>query len=130
MKEVATKLEVRQRLVPAGNYEAHVDALDFFIVDMQLHAQKANNPASLVRNIAKSAKSHSLKRTHTSIRKVENGKFYVDFNFDTEEVSDLLKKSKKRILRIYVPTTGLPVHLAQDALERLRSLEKQHLLAR
>lgn len=130
MKEVATKLEIRQRLVPAGDYETHVDALDFFIVDMKLHAQKANHPASLVRNIAKSAKSHSLKRTHTSIRKVENGKFYVDFNFDAEEVSDLLKKSKKRILRIYVPTTDLPVHLAQDALERLRSLEKQHLLAR
>ena len=125
---MASKLLWQQRVVPAGGYLVSDDTIDIILTDMNLHAQKPSNPTSLVRNMAKQLRGGRLRRTYGHIRPVADNTYEMGINFDEDEVIELLTKNKKRMLRVYVPTTGLPVHMAEDALEKIESLKRQHLL--
>lgn len=49
----------------------------------------------------------------------------VGFGFEEEELLQILQKQGKSMLRVYMPADGLPVYMAQDALEKLESLKKK-----
>ena len=123
-----TTLLWKQRIVPAGGYLPSEDTIDIILTDAALHAQKPSKPASLVRNYAKHLKGGKLRRTYSNIKPVADSTFEMDLNFDEQEVLDLLAKHGKRMLRIYMPTDQLSVYLAQDALEKIESLKRKHLL--
>ena len=118
----------KKREVPAGGYIPSEDTIDIVLTDMALHAQKPSKPASLIRNYAKQLNGGKSRRTYSSIQSVADNTYEMDLGLNEQEVLDLLAKHSKRMLRIYVPTTGLPVHMAEDALEKIESLKRQHLL--
>ena len=118
----------KKREVPAGGYITSEDTIDIILTDMALHAQKPSKPASLVRNYAKQLNGGIPRRTYRSIQNVADSTYQMDLGFNEQEVLDLLAKHDKRMLRIYVPTNGLPVHMAEDALEKIESLKRKHLL--
>jgi hypothetical protein len=118
----------KQRIVPAGGYLPSEDTVDIILTDAALHAQKPSKPNSLVRNYAKHLKGGKARRTYGSIKPVTDSTFEMDLNFDEQEVLDLLAKHGKRMLRIYMPTDQLSVYLAPDALEKIESLKRKHLL--
>ncbi len=115
------------KIIPPGGYQPREDAIDIFISDLAFHAQKPAKPASLARNYAKYLKGGQAKRTHGSVRMIDDHTMQVNFNFDEQEVWDLLRQQNKSILRVYLPTTGLPANMAPDALEKLQSLQKKHI---
>ncbi len=123
-----TTLLWKQRIVPAGGYLPSEDTVDIILTDAALHAQKPSKPSSLVRNYAKHLIGGKLRRTYGSIKPVADSTFEMDLNFDEQEVLDLLSKHGKRMLRIYMPTDQLSVYLAPDALEKIESLKRKHLL--
>jgi len=125
---INNRLITKRRVVPAGSYIPSEDSIDIILTDINLHAQKPSKPSSLVRNMAKQLKSGKPRRSYSHIRPVADNTYEVGINFNEQEVIELLAKNKKRMLRVYVPTTGLPVHMAEDALEKLESLKRQHLL--
>ncbi len=125
---MGNRLLWRQKVVPAGGYIPSRDTIDIILTDMNLHAQKPSKPASLVRNYAKQLNGGKPRRTYSSIQSVADSTYQMDLGFDEQEVLDLLAKQGKRMLRIYVPTNGLPVHMAEDALEKIESLKRKHLL--
>ena len=118
----------KKRIVPAGCYIPSENTIDIILTDINLHAQKPSKPTSLVRNMAKQLKGGKTRRSYSHIKPVANNTYEVGINFKEDEIIKLLAKNKKRMLRVYVPTTGLPVHMAEDALEKLESLKRQHLL--
>ncbi len=118
----------QQRNIPAGGYIASDDTIDIILTDINLHAQTPSKPTSLVRNMAKQLKGGKPRRSYSQIKPVADNTYEVGINFKEDEIIELLAKNKKRMLRVYVPTTGLPVHMAEDALEKLESLKRQHLL--
>ena len=117
----------QKRVVPAGGYLPSEDTVDIILTDLSLHAQKPSKPTSLVRNYAKHLKGGKPRRTYGGIRAVADSTYEMDINFNEQEVVDLLAKHGKRMLRIYLPTTGLPVNMAEDALEKIESLKRKHL---
>lgn len=121
------KLIVKSRAVEAGGYKAQDDALDIFITDLEFHAQKPNNPKSLVENYAKHLRGGKPKRTFGGVRVLENGRIEVSLDFDEAQVLDILAKSDKSKLRIYMPTQKLPTKMSEDALEKIESLKRKHL---
>ncbi len=125
---MTNKLVWQKRVVPAGEYIANDDTIDIILTDINLHAQTPSKPNSLVRNMAKQIKSGKPRRSYGHIRPVADNTYEVGINFNEDEVLDLLAKNQKRMLRVYVPTTGLLVHMAKDALEKIESLKRQHLL--
>lgn len=116
------------RIVPAGQYRPRKNCVDIFIKDMAFHAQKHSNPKSLVRNYTQHLNGGRPKRTYGSVRALDNGQIEMTMNFDEQEVLDLLAKTGKSKLRIYMPTNGLQAYMAQDALEKIESLKRKHLL--
>jgi hypothetical protein len=123
-----TALLWRKRIVPAGGYLPSEDTIDIILTDAALHAQKPTKPKSLVRNYAKHLKGGKSRRTFGGIKSVADNTFEMSINFDEQEVLDLLAQHGKRMLRIYMPTNYLPVYLAPDALEKIESLKRKHLL--
>lgn len=121
-------LEVRRRVVPAGQYKPRNDAIDLFISNTQLHAQKPSNPASLFRNASKMLNGQKMRRTYGKVQVIGKNQIRVRFDFDETEVLAFLEKRGKGMLRFYMPTTGMPVYMAQDALEKVRSLERKYLM--
>jgi hypothetical protein len=120
-------LQARTRIIPSGAYVPHKAAIDILITDLAFHAQKPTNPATLVRNLAKGRKRSKDKRTYTGLKLIDDNTIEMSLDFNEQEVLDLLAKQHKRILRIYLPTQGLPASMAPDALEKLSSLQKKHL---
>jgi hypothetical protein len=124
----STTLLWRKRIVPAGGYLPSEDAIDIILTDAALHAQKPSKPKSLIRNYAKHLKGGKPRRTYGGIKSVADNTFEMSIDFDEQEVLDLLAKNGKGMLRVYVPTQGLSVGIAQDALEKIESLKRKHLL--
>ncbi len=120
-------LEVRRRVVPAGQYKPRNDAIDLFISNTQLHAQKPSNPASLFRNASKMLNGQKMRRTYGKIQVIGKNQIRIGFDFNETEVLACLNKRRKSMLRFYIPTAGVPVYMAQDALEKIRSLERKYL---
>lgn len=114
------------RVVKPGEYNSREDALDVFVTDFQFHAQKPNNPRSMVRNFARSVKKGEVSRTFSSDIKVrDDGAIEIGFGFNEDELLTYLRKVGKTILRVYMPTKNLPVGMAQDLQEKLRSIDKK-----
>ena len=126
--KINNRLIMKRRVVPTGSYIPIEDSIDIILTDISLHAQKPSKPTSLVRNMAKQLKGGKPRRSYSHIKPVADNTYEVGINFKEDEIIELLAKNKKRMLRVYVPTTGLPVHMAEDALEKLESLKRQHLL--
>lgn len=120
------KFNVFERIVKPGEYKPREDAVDIFLTDIQFHAQKPNHPRTFTRNIASSLKKDELDRSFSSGFKVrDSGQIEVSFGFDEDELLTLLQKRGKKILRIYIPRAGMTMDLAQDAVEKLKSIEKK-----
>ena len=125
-KTSPAQVEVHQRIVPAGGYVSRNDAIDIFITDFGFHTQKPSKPASLTRNYAKYLKGGKAQRTYGGVRLVDDHTVQVDINvFDEQEILDLLAKQGKSMLRIYLPTGGLPAGMALDMIEKIQSLKKK-----
>ena len=93
------------------------------------HAQQSPNTKSLTRNLEKMLNGSNPKRTFGKVKIIGKNQFQISFEFDENEVLELLKKRNKCMLRFYMPTHGgVPVYMAQDALEKIRSLKRKHLL--
>lgn len=114
------------RTVKPGEYKSREDAVDIFLTDMQVHAQKATNPASLTRQLTKkNAANMPARAFNKAIRVREDGNIDVAFDFDPEQLYQYLAKNGKSMIRFYMPAGGLPVVLAEDAKEKLRSIQKK-----
>lgn len=114
------------RTVPAGKYTPREDAVDIFLTDMQIHAQKATNPASLTRQLTKKGAMGKPGRAfNKAIRVREDGNIDVAFDFDPDQLHQYLVKNGKTMIRFYMPASGLPVVLAEDAKEKIRSIQKK-----
>lgn len=124
----STTMIYGSRVVPAGQYHASKDSVDIFITDMAFHSQKHSNPNSLVRNYTKHLNGGKPRRTYGSVKALDNGQIEMAMNFDEQEVLDLLAKTGKSKLRIYMPAVSMPGYIAEDALEKLESLKRKHLL--
>ena len=119
------KLAYFQRIVKPDGYAPREDALDIFLTDMKVHGQVANNPHSLIRNFARALKKDEPDRSFSKSIKVIEGKIEVGFDFDMAELLTCFRKSGKTTLRIYMPTAGLPMLAAKDALEKLKSINEK-----
>ncbi len=119
-------LITQTKIIPPGQYEPREDSLDIFLTDLAVHAQKSNNPSSLVRSYTKKTKGNKSRRAHSrSIRIKSDGVIEAGFGFDEKELLQILQKQNKSMLRVYMPAEGLPVYMAQDALEKVRSINKK-----
>ena len=119
-------LLTQTKIIPPGQYESREDSLDIFLTDLAIHTQKSNNPNSLVRSYTKKTKGNNPARAHSrSVQVKGDGVVEVGFGFEEEELLQILQKQGKSMLRVYMPADGLPVYMAQDALEKLESLKKK-----
>lgn len=117
---------VETRTLAPGEYKPREDAVDIFLTDMQLHAQKATNPASLTRQLTKKRPANEPARAfNKAIHVREDGNIDVTFDFDPDQLYRHLAKNGKSMIRFYMPASGLPVVLAEDAKEKLRSIQKK-----
>lgn len=126
MPESTFKVITRTRVLEPGEYKRRDDALDIFIKDVRVHAQKATNPKSLLRSQLKQRKSGKLQRTFSSgkIRDLGGGRIEAGFGFSNQEIIDICQKQRKTMVRVFMPVDGVPVYLAQDAIEKIQSVQK------
>lgn len=129
-KTTNPSLRVATRIVEAGKYKKEKDTLDIFIGDFALHSQVANNPKSLLQNRYKEQNGAKPKRTFINggVIAKENGEIELSIELDPEEVQDILKKTNKSKLRIFMLAEGVPIFLGADAIEKMKSLQKKKLL--
>lgn len=98
------------------------DCLDIVIKDLQLHAQKARNPNSLGRQIAKTVNSRKAEgRAYANDIEAAGEGMKLSVPIEMEKLYDLARKQGKKYVRFFILKNSTHVKLGEDAIKSLLS---------